>query len=141
MLNEDPDRTDAAGMQSSSVRDVQGQSIRPKAYGPKNVSVSHMLNTVSQSLKPNNYAMFSFVSSGSAVLDEDVEVGQLIDSGSPALSYVTASNSRHNPVERIAILIFGSDLGARFDSKLEDFAVLGPNTALLWANSRPEICS
>ena len=55
------------------------------------------------------------------------------------LSYVTASNSRHNPVERIAILIFGSDLGARFDSKLQHSAVLGPNTALLWANSRPEI--
>ena len=57
------------------------------------------------------------------------------------LSYVTASSSRHNPVERIAILIFGSDLGARFDSKLQHGAVLGPNTALLWADSRPEICS
>ena len=56
-----------------------------------------------------------------------------------SLSHVTASNSRHNPVERIAILIFGSDLGARLDSKLEHGAVLGPNTALLSANSRPEI--
>ena len=41
-----------------------------------------------------------------------------------ALSYVTASNSRHNPVELFAILIFGSDLGARFDSKLQHSAVL-----------------
>ena len=57
------------------------------------------------------------------------------------LSYVTASNSRHNPVELFANLILRSDLGARFDSKMQHSAVLGPNTALLWADSRPEICS
>ena len=34
-------------------------------------------------------------------------------------------NSRYNPVELQAILIFGSDLEARCNSKLEDFAVLG----------------
>ena len=39
-----------------------------------------------------------------------------------SLSYVTASNSRYNPVELFAILIFGSDLGARFDSKLQHSA-------------------
>ena len=57
------------------------------------------------------------------------------------LSQGKASNSRHNPVELQAILIFGSDLGARFDSKLEDFAVSGRNGAQLSAISRPEICS
>ena len=56
-----------------------------------------------------------------------------------ALSQGKASNSRHNPVERIAILNFGSDLGARFDSKLQHSAVSGPNTAQFSANSRPEI--
>ena len=59
------------------------------------------------------------------------------DQNDPTLSYVTASNSGYNPVELEAILIFGSDLGARFGSKLEDFAVFGRNGAQLSAISRP----
>ena len=75
----------------------------------------------------------TFLTSGPPGPPEPREPRDLRDSR--LLSYVTASSSRHNPVERIAILIFGSDLGARFDSKLQHIAVLGPNTALLWANS------
>ena len=52
---------------------------------------------------------------------------------------MTASNLRYNPVELFAILIFGSDLGARFDSKMQHSAVLGLNRAQLLAISRPEI--
>ena len=48
------------------------------------------------------------------------------------------SNSGHNSVEQIAILKFGSDHGARFNSKLEDFAVSGRNGAQLSAISRPK---
>ena len=74
-------------------------------------------------------------------LDLSFEIVRCFYLNKHPLSYVTASNSRYNPVELQAILIFGSDLGARFDSKLEDFAVLGRNGAQLSAISRPQICS
>ena len=61
--------------------------------------------------------------------------------GAPTLSSGKATNSGHNPVELFAILKFGSDSGARFDSKLQHSPVSSLNRAQLSAISRREICS
>ena len=91
---------DAAGCPSKSVACLRAWVLK---FGCKN------LYTVLQTVCKARFRSFHIVCRCVfASLDSRVS---LLGQGSP--------NSGHNIVERIAILKFGSDSGARFDSKLQ----------------------